>query len=524
MAYILIACAVLVYSLYPAAMLQFVSPKIDILSYLFLFHLVAATARITMAKYYNTQVLSKRSGVSLRIWDDRIIKKETIQLGILNAILDILGFGCFFFALYFGNVVQASVFYELWASIFLIFTIFFRKNQPGEFHHQHGRLVSGIFFVIGVVGIVLVVSSNNSSGTLLVLNLNNNFDLLVLLSAILSPVFMAMSFFVGTKNARLISALLRTEIKNDGVISSDKAVKGSDLLAGIYHGVFLRVAGIFVLIFTMILLYLVGVWEPNIEISNGWAVVGVLFCALMATSGGALADISNNLSKTSNLNQFWSFTPFLAVVFLNLFGFADDASKELYFGAILILAANYIILSKNNYSKSFIASVLGLCTIYFVILFVPPIQSVTGFHHVTVSLGIFGIFAAFFIDRIMKKYEERTANSQEKKSTGNISLNTDSLFSHNIFILWILGFGSIFGMVFFRPENSMATDFVAAFVSVAVIYICLLPIEYLVQISSRNIAQPSETRNNSQISILSLFMSGLFIAFLFVLYLFALLG
>jgi hypothetical protein len=76
-------------------------------------------------------------------------------------------------------------------------------------------------------------------------------------------------------------------------------------------------------------------------------------------------------------------------------------------------------------------------------------------------------------------------------------------------------------MVLFRPEGNLAIEFSSAFVSVAVIYICLLPIEYLMRPTPAEDSTLTESRQDKP--IFSLLMSALFIAFLFVLYLFALL-
>lgn len=346
--------------------------------------------------------------------------------------------------------------------------------------HYHGKIITGAFFLLGVLGVILVVLSHeNSSG---VTNSNSGvMEILALITAVASPILMALSFFVGTKNARTISARLKNALGKHGEIDQTKMNNRMDVLAGIYHGVFLRVLGTIILLGAALVLYVLGIWTPDFEPLNVWMVFGFIFCALMSTSGGALADIANNMSKTSNLNLFWSFTPFFAVIFLNIFGFSSETPRELYYGAILILSANYILLSKNDYSISFLISIFILCAIYFLILFVPPLQYTANILHISVPLGIFGIFAAFFIDRIMRNFEQAKDKENETDAKADHLANSGPLFTHNVFILWILGLGSVSGIILFRPENIMAIEFVAAFISVAVIYICLLPVEYLMQ-------------------------------------------
>lgn len=518
MAYILIFLAVLIYALYPSALLQFVSEYIDILTYLIIFQVVAATFRIFMALYYNTRVFPKLTGLDLRLIDPRIVNRETLKIGVVNAVFDNLAFGSFFFALYFGSAIQASVFYELWASVFLLLTMYLRRNQPGQYEHLHGKLNTALFFTVGIIGIVLVVSSSAHNETAISSSVSDQYGILVTIAAIASPILMAVSFFIGTKNARLISSILRTTYYKENVEDDLSVDKSIDTVAGIYHGVFLRVIGTILLSGLLLALYLLNIWEPDFTQTNIWVLLGIILCALISASGGALADISNNISKTSNLNQFWSFTPFLAVIFLNVFGFTDDTSRGLYFGAILILSSNYILLNKNSYSQSFLISILFLCFVYYLILFVPPVTQTSGLQHMTIPLGIFGIFAAFFIDRIMRSHE--SANSEDE-ATVNLTTNS-SLFSHNVFILWILGFGSVVALILFRPETSVAIEFVSAFVSMAVIYICLLPIEFIAGKEREVVLQETgEPRDENR--VLPLVMSALFISLLFVLYLLALL-
>lgn len=523
MAYFLIALAVLIYAVYPSAMLQFVTGKIDIFSYLLVFHVVASTARISMAIFYRNAVIAPYYSSNLRLFDRRIVNNRTLKIGVANAVFDILGFGSFFYALFFGSAVQATVFYELWASVFLLLTMFWRRGQLGQFEHRHGVLNSTVFFVLGVVGVFLVVTSHKADGaeSLMTLSLD---DAGVNLAAIAAPILMAISFFVGTRNARIISLHLQEAFAADKGIDAEISQKRADVLAGIYHGVFLRVLGVILLTVVLGVFYGMGLWNPELSALDPTVIAGVVFCALITTFGGALADISNNISRTSNLNQFWSFTPFLAVIFLNLFGFSDDTSKELYFGAILILAANFILLSSSAFSMSFIAAIFFLCAVYFLILFVPPLEQTIGLQHVSVSLGIFGIFAALFIDRIMRDQENRGLEIQTKARLARQAATRERSNFQNIFVLWILGFGSIVAMVLFRPEGRIEVDFVSAFVAVAVFYICLLPLEYVSDATEEKGGEEKIAIVSRSASILSLVTSALFIAFLFGLYLIALLS
>lgn len=523
MAFLLIFLAVVIYSLYPSAVLQFVSGQVDILSYLLVFHLVASAVSIALAFYYQSSVLARNPSLKIEILDPRIVNQRTIRIGLINTVFDILGRGSFFFAIFYGSAVQATVFYELWASVFLLMTMFFRRNQLGQFDHHHGIINTTVFFIMGVIGVVLVVSSHDIVGGTVSTSNANALGGVVLLAAVSAPFLMATSFFFGTKNARIISAQLKHELGAEPVAGHDQMLtRRIDLMAGNYHGLFPRVLGTLLLIAITSALFLLNIWEPRIQHFNTLALLGVIFCALLTTAGATLADLANNLSKSSNLNNFWNFTPFLAVIFLNLFGFSNEASKELYFGAILILSANYILLSKSNYSMSFIASIFSLCAIYFAILFMPPVRETQGLQHVAVPLGIFGIFAALFIDRIVRNFEAASKTPSEKSSINNIALIGQGLFSHYVFILWILGFGSILSMILFRPDSRIDIEFVSAFVAVAVIYICFLPLEYMIHSPNSKKMEQTEESISPWEPVSSLVTSALFIMCLFVLYLLAL--
>ena len=76
MAYVLIIVAVLIYSLYPSAILQFVSLKIDILSYLLIFQIVAAIIRVSMAAFYIKHINEPNTAEKIRLADPLIVDKK----------------------------------------------------------------------------------------------------------------------------------------------------------------------------------------------------------------------------------------------------------------------------------------------------------------------------------------------------------------------------------------------------------------------------------------------------------------
>jgi len=506
--YLLIFLAVLAYSIYPSALIQFVTGKVDLLVYLWSFQFLAAISQIVMMFSYSSVKLQS-SGGAIADTGKAILTPNIFRIGLLNATFNTLAFGCFFFALTYGDPIRATVFYELWASVFLILTMIYRRNAAGKYEHRQGVWTTAVFLLVGIVGVVLVVSAErdtlSADGTW---NVLNSF---ALAAAVAAPILMAISFLYGTQNARSIANSLRT--RNDNL--RDERLNGQfDFLGGIYHGVLLRSFSTVLLTALLPFLYFMGIWTPQYFEFSAVVVGGIIICALIASIGSTLANIANNLSVSSNLNLFWNFTPFLAVIFLNLFGYSDATPPEIFFGAILILSANYILSTEHSYSVSFRSTILALCGICYVLLFVPPLRITEGYDHIDIPLGLFGLFAAFFIDRIARGFENPDILEQPQSNT---------IYTHNIFVLWILGFGSIVALLLFRPEHSIIFEFVLAVIAVAVFYMCLLPIEHFFGSQHSLMGQAKRSNWKRKEFMTSITVSAIFISLLFTLFLFALL-
>lgn len=531
MPYFLIIFAVLVYGLYPSALKQFVTSKIDILSYLLAFQFIAALSQIFFAFVYSRARLAPLRAKEGRSLVVILTTRQTTQNALINAIFNSLAFGCFFFALAYGDASIATVFFELWASVFLVLTMVFRRGQLGQYQHWQGKGTSGVFFLLGAIGVLMIVWSQQMSAVEPsqvflpdFIRTGGNVYVLSLIAAILAPIFMATSFMFGTRNARVMAAEIRRVIPDDAQNGDGKPSHRIDLLAGIYHGVFLRVFATGILSVVLLGAYLAGVWSPQIPTMTPAIFGGIVLTAMIASSGSTLANIANNLSSVSNLNLFWNFTPFIAILFLNFFGFLDYTPKAVFAGAILILSANYILSVNHAFSNSFLLTIFGLCVVYLCLIFLPPLALTEGIGHVSIPLGVFGIFAAFFVDRMVRGFDTALDHDTAVPQQQHRPNPKNQHYVHSIFTLWILGFGSIVGMILFRPENNMASDFVAAFVSVAVIYICLLPIDLLRSRGGDGSDDEEDIAPVKASDIWSIVGAAIFIAMLFVLYVLALLA
>jgi hypothetical protein len=507
MHYLIIVFAIVFFAIYPSALLRFATGQIDVLSYLMIFSVIAAISQIVFARFspllQDSEIASPRT----------VVCGETLLLGGVNAVFNTLAYGAFYMAISLGDPVRATVFLELWASVFLIFTMWFRRGEHGEFQHYQGLTTTLGFFALGVSGVVLVSSAEiAATATLTAQTAEQTNRNLALIVGAAAPLLMATSFMFGTRNARTISARFLSNfglpLKPCGSESPDIDLLRAriDFLAGIYHGLFLRMFASFLMFGVLVVAWAVFGWRPKLASTDLVFFAGVTLCAVISSAGSTLANIANNLSKTSNINMLWAFSPFLGVLLLRSFGYAETTPTEVYFGAILILAANFMLTTKTQHSIAFRFAILSLCGLAFAILFLPPLRDESSAQYVALPLGVFGILAAFFIDRIARADHETDGSSK-----------SDSMFGQNVFTLWILGFGSVLTMVLFREADVMASDLTIVILGVAVVYMCVLPIERLV----RPIEQPRNENVLAQ-QLLTVGLSALFLLTLFVLLILAL--
>lgn len=499
--------AVVLFSIYPSALLKFATGQIDVLSYLMAFSVIAA-----MSQFVFVRTNPSLPGATTELHRS-VVSADTLRLGCINAVFNTLAYGAFYVAISLGDAVRATVFLELWASVFLIFTMLFRRGEPGGFVHHHGLITTVGFFVVGVCGVVLV-----SSAEIAVIAATDSQSavradsFLALVAGAAAPVLMATSFMFGTRNARTMSSRLGAGL---GLPPEPPDFEGADesrlrsridLLAGIYHGLFLRVFSSLFVFCVIVVAWSVFDWRPQVAATDFIFFSGIALCALISSVGSTLANIANNLSKSSNLNMIWAFSPFLGVLLLHYFGYAQTTPAEVYFGAILILSANFMLTTRTHHSIAFRFSILALCGLAFAVLFTQPLRDEPSAHYVALPLGVFGILAAFFIDRVARA--DRKSNGKREPA---------AMFGQNVFTLWILGFGSVLTMVLFREAGTMASDITIVILGVAVFYMCVLPIERLIE----PIEKPDD-RDELTHHLVTVGLSALFLLTLFVLLLLAL--
>ncbi len=504
MHYLAILLAISFFGLYPTALMKFAKGQIDVLSYLTVFSIVAALSQWLFL------TLSPKLRDAPRDLHQTALTQTTLRLGASNAVFNTLAYGAFFWAISHGDAVRATVFLELWASVFLIFTMIFRRGEPGGFDHHQGLPTTIGFFAVGVFGVILISTAKIAAvtGTDVTTAVQSDSVSAVLIGAA-APVLMAISFMFGTRNARTISGhlaeavgLARTAPATEPAADTIKR-QHINFIAGIYHGLFLRVFATVIMLTVLLVAWFGFDWRPMLGTADFVFFAGVILCALISSAGSTLANIANNLSASSNLNMIWAFAPFLGILFLRHFGYADTTPPDVYYGAILILAANFMLTTKTTHSIAFRLSILSLCVLAYVVLFTAPLREESSVQYVALPLGVFGILAAFFIDRVA-----RADYGSDPK------IEPAAMFSQNIFTLWILGFGSIVTMALFRETGVMSSDMTIVILGVAVVYMCVLPIERFIAPLTRSDGNDELVPHLIRVGLSALFLLTLFVLLL----------
>lgn len=429
------------------------------------------------------------------------VPRRSYLLAVGNATFNNTSYALLFFAIQGGAILQAAVVFELWSTVFLLLSLRFRSGRDGEFRLHHGLPTTVVFFVLGAIGVVVVavVGFQGGGGGV---TIPSNF---ALACAFLAPIAMAISFFIGTANSRLISEYLSPNQEPD---QSDNA------LSALLSSTLLRVFSILLISAALVL---GGQLDPTglmLIFSQADTVVPLLLCGLVVAVGGSLSTLSNNITKTSNVNLIFYFVPFIALVFLLAFGQIDSLPREAYFGVVLILASNYILTSPYEQSFSFRAAISMLCFASTWVFFLPSISGPPHMESIAIILGLFGILAAFLIDRVYKEAASRSGISEASQPRDAAAL---MFHGQNVFVLWLLGFGACTAIFVFRTGDNSSYDFLAIVIAVAVVYISLLPVDMV--LSSKDPVDPADDASRT----LKALLTRLAVSVLFLLSLFSLL-
>lgn len=484
--------------------MKFARGQIDVLSYLTVFAVIAALSQLLFLALAPTP---KNAPLDMHAQARTV---TTLRLGATNAIFNTLAYGAFFWAISHGDAVRATVFLELWASVFLVLTMIYRRGEPGGFDHHQGLPTTLIFLAVGICGIVLISSAKVAAVTGANPGVSPlDTSLTALFAGVAAPVLMATSFMFGTRNARTIAknfllvCQLPPEPHPDETPTEVAQRKQISFVAGIYHGLFLRVWATIIMLCVTGLAWALFDWRPQLGTADFVFFAGICLCALISSTGSTLANIANNLSSSSNLNMIWAFAPFLGILFLRAFGYADSTPSEVFFGAILILAANFMLTTKTPHSIAFRFAILAMCVLAYVVLFVPPMREENAVQYVALPLGVFGILAAFFIDRVARG----DYGSDPKTEPA-------AMFSQNVFTLWILGLGSVVTMTLFRETNVMSGDMTIVILGVAVVYMCVLPIERFMSPLTRTEDDGELVHHLIRVGLSAMFLLALFVLLL----------
>ncbi len=240
------------------------------------------------------------------------------------------------------------------------------------------------------------------------------------------------------------------------------------------------------LIQTVLLLVLVladAVSLPNLgPLSNVWP--PLLACGFLVAIGGSFATIGNTLATNANLNLLYYFVPFLTLIALWAFGFIATIGSLAFFGCILVLAANYVLTAACWHSLAFRFAIAGTRLASASVLYTPGNGVALRIDLVAILLGLFGLLAAFLIDRIGRD-GDRLFGTEQQESAAMTSRRSKALESYgqNVFVLWTLAFGSLALMFIFRTGSDMMYDFFAVVTAVAILYLALLPVDLMERFS-----------------------------------------
>lgn len=441
-----------------------------------------------------------------------VANPKVIAIGLGNALCNACSFGALYYAIQSGPILETAILYELWATFFLIYSFFLRRGKHGEFSKVHGTSSTIIFFIIGAAGVVAVAIGSHLSSSP---TSTQDSDILQegftfgkpLIAAILAPFLMAGSFVFSTRNALLVSTNLHPKNIQPSQAEPKYGILGAMLVVALNRGISLVGA--------LVLFYLFSPQEETniVAIYSGEDVLlPMLATGLLVGIGGVAAPIGNNLNKTSNANLLYYLVPFFTVIWLYLFGFSNGFQSISFLGAVLVMAANYILTSEYNHSFSFKAAIATLCVSASIVFLVEPLDIKPIYEMIGALIGVFGILSAFLIDRIY-------TDAKENLTIDGGEFTKRALLTHGqgVFILWVLGFGILMAVFCFRSSNDMQHDFLAVVLAVSVVYISLVPVDAMT--SGSTVRLQSIQLSNDEIikSLQPLIISAIFIGSLFLL-------
>ncbi|WP_133484884.1 hypothetical protein [Aliiroseovarius marinus] len=518
-AILLLAIVVMLYGAYPT-LIAFI-PQGAVSTAQFLTIALGVATLVPSMLLVSVIMLGLFAGTSNRVTFKLLLTTlngKMFRTGVLNAVGNTGAFGCLFFAIQGGAAVEASVLYELFATFYLIATMVFGARiaasdptDPRKFNQMQSSRTTVLFFTIGAAGVILLGTSRHIEAIRQTGEVAANLSPWIFVAAICSPLLMAMSTWFNTGNGHYIKTQLTDRVRSEYGLPSRSHHRTSErVISALTASILVR--GMSTIGVGMYWLTLgpseVASFSPDQSASP---LLFVVLCGVAMGFGGALSTITNNLVNSSNVNLMLYFEPFIAVLLLNYFGFVEGTHSMVFYGAMLVLTANFILTAPVPMSTAFRGAMLMFCVATLIVLVVPFHMTKPDTGLVGTILGLFGLIAAFVTDRLIRTEESRlTVHRSNTRDYGSI----DAHNRQTIFVLWILGLGALVLVLGFRPEMSKQYDFFAVTISVAIAYLGIMPIDLITRVT--------ETDRKAAKSYWSMTASALFILGLFILLLLAL--
>jgi len=514
-AFLAMVFAVFLYAFFPVSVA--LSGKIGISGpvYLLALHLIGLVCVSSFLIVYQigTKARIRFSDLRSIICDRKIIIKVSVSM-FFNTLSNVL----LFYSLVSGSKVGATIIYESWPVWFVLMTLIFRKGI-GSFEVIQEKFFTVAFFAAAFLGLVTVASAGSGVGlNLFIIEMDQISGAIWL--GVFAAISMALAGFFSTGTIRHISFLLspnKEEEKKDVSIN---------IFSALFGGVLFRSLSI-VLACIYLLLY-VNIYDHEIPYNMydfGFSgLFGLVFAGFVVGTGGVLFHFANVSSKYSNINLCWYFVPFFAVMFMVAFFGADANLSDLFLGAMLILIANFGLSLNVDFSKSYKMMLCTVAVSAYITLKGVGEPSTNYYDALTVITSVYAILIAFAIQR---QHETRTSIAKESlrlkycllressidgagkidelmkcsdvNEQKNVLQNLSNLGSGSneynfisetilsllskkmpfgeIFVIWLLGLGSVSVALAASPDGDYLSRFVSVILSSSIVFLSFLILE-----------------------------------------------
>lgn len=451
--------------------------------------ILGASALAKMLKSYNFSDLLRD------IWSDKRALSQAVQSGVVNYFSHAFLFASFVHI----SKATASIVYEVWPIIALVFLALFHPKKSKEKRKNYFEPRDLLLSFAAFVGLAIIImdpahiSTSVQSGLSFVFSDDGKIGLLY---AVLSALFMAYSVALG-RNTRLFVE----DQYGTCVTSSDQVNRA--LIASSATKIFGAVAFLVSLPFLDETAAQLG--SVDLE-TLSWAVLnGVVIVTLGSLSYREALARSNR----AELTIMWYLTPVLALLWLWVAG-VEDITITVGVGATLIISANALLQMRADTSPAFIGVFLSVAITGAVVIFSTPLildDYFTGgtlIDLLALPVGFIGILGGFLLERVSSLHSDslrhamalvdytksklpETDLNETIRSTETRHRLPDEIQNHardllvaespiikagELLVMWTLSSFCIVTIVLFRA-NSVVGDALALVVVPSLIYILM---------------------------------------------------